>query len=836
MISSADSSSESTGSGELLLNLNGTQFRLQNVIYAPSIKVNILSTNRLLKDHNITYDNSLGHCLRNQSTLLATADISSGIPVIDTANPHAFYAESSHKPISMELAHRRLGHVSKELVRKTVDHSTGLSIGKADYDNCDSCNAGQMKATSLPKQATNRRSETPLEMIHMDLIEMPVASLNNKFRYLLTITDDYSRYTWSYGLCEKSIETVWPKWLALVERQVPGLILRRIRSDNGGEFVKMNNIWENHGIEVQFSIAYAHNQNGVAERTNQDILVHIRSVLAETNLPHKLWYEIAISMTYLRTIRPHRLLKRTPYETLFNRKPHLAHLRAIGSRTTALIPKEGRENKLQSVTVIGRLVGYEGTNQYRMWDPQRDKIVWVRDVKINESDTEYVESNSIGQKKPAELPEGLSIPQSASEETEIHDGARNDRISVSREIREEQQNEDDVQSPDGVTSSPYQRTASHEDNLNSLSTDINDLIDTYAGVEEGESHDAKDAEYHSIDPRTPNRDSEAENRRSQRHFKPSLKLRENQIPLEEVPSTHVLTALTLALSDDPKTYEEAIKRSDHARWDDSMKRELKALESNQTWQVVPRTRVPANMKILRGRYIYKRKRDGRYKARWVVKGFEQVEGMDYQETFAAVARAESYRMLIAIAVLMGFNVESLDVDTAFLYGKIDHELYIELPPNAENPNNLFCGRLNKSLYGLKQAPRIWARTLYATLHKLGFERLKCEHSIFYKKDLIIAVYVDDLLIIGRNSEAITQFKQEFAKHYDIKDMGPAEDYLGIQLIRNGSESILLSQKAYFEKKFFRSSIWPTRIHALHLFKKEREFQRRMMNRYIQMNG
>ena len=87
-------------------------------------------------------------------------------------------------------------------------------------------------------------------MVHLDLMEMPVASLNDDFRYLLTITDDYSRYTWSYGLREKSIEAVWPKWLALVERQVSGPTLKRIRTDNGGEFIKMNNTWENNGIEV----------------------------------------------------------------------------------------------------------------------------------------------------------------------------------------------------------------------------------------------------------------------------------------------------------------------------------------------------------------------------------------------------------------------------------------------------------------------------------------------------------------------------------------------------------------------------------------------------------
>ncbi|KAF7506654.1 hypothetical protein GJ744_011586 [Endocarpon pusillum] len=98
-VSSADSSSESTGSGEFNLSLNGMNFTLKNVIYVPSIKVNILSTNRLLRDHKISYTNAAGHCLYKQSILLARADASNGLPVILTGYPQASYAESTHKPI-----------------------------------------------------------------------------------------------------------------------------------------------------------------------------------------------------------------------------------------------------------------------------------------------------------------------------------------------------------------------------------------------------------------------------------------------------------------------------------------------------------------------------------------------------------------------------------------------------------------------------------------------------------------------------------------------------------------------------------------------------------------
>ena len=133
-------------------------------------------------------------------------------------------------------------------------------------------------------------------------------------------------------------------------------------------------------------------------------------------------------------------------------------------------------------------------------------------------------------------------------------------------------------------------------------------------------------------------------------------------------------------------------------------------------------------------------------------------------------------------MLKGFGIESLNVDTAFLYGKIDHKIYVKLPLNATllgGSKGPFCGLFKKSLYGLKQAPRIWARTLYLTLKEFGFKRMVYEHSIFYGDDLIIAIYVDDLLIIGRTLEAIAEFKRKFRERYRIKDIGPIKDYLGI---------------------------------------------------------
>jgi hypothetical protein len=156
-----------------------------------------------------------------------------------------------------------------------------------------------------------------------------------------------------------------------------------------------------------------------------------------------------------------------------------------------------------------------------------------------------------------------------------------------------------------------------------------------------------------------------------------------------------------------------------------------------------------------------------------------------------VVRTDSYRCLIAIAAFFGLSIETVDIDLAFLYGQIDYDIYTELP-TAMFDAYLVC-KLLKSLYGLKQALRIWYETLQKALNAMGMHQLESDTSVFGKKQshrvhdtifvgptLIILVHVDDILMVGL-PEAIKTFKQVFAKEFKIKDIGPAKDYLGIEI-------------------------------------------------------
>jgi hypothetical protein len=132
-----------------------------------------------------------------------------------------------------------------------------------------------------------------------------------------------------------------------------------------------------------------------------------------------------------------------------------------------------------------------------------------------------------------------------------------------------------------------------------------------------------------------------------------------------------------------------------------MEKQLELLRKAGTWELCIRSDVPVHHRILKGRWVYTVKRNGLYKARWVVKGYEQVKSIDFQKTFAAVAKTDIYRLLLALAVMLDWEIHSWDIDNAFLYRDIDGDIYIELPQGFGEGNSESVGKLLKSLYSLK---------------------------------------------------------------------------------------------------------------------------------------
>ena len=207
------------------------------------------------------------------------------------------------------------------------------------------------------------------------------------------------------------------------------------------------------------------------------------------------------------------------------------------------------------------------------------------------------------------------------------------------------------------------------------------------------------------------------------------------------------------------------------------------------------------------------KANGHFKARLVTKGFTQVQGIDYEETFSLVSRYESIRYILAHAALLDWEIEAMDVKTAFLYGELKEEIYMEQPEGfvVKGQEKKVC-KIVKSIYGLKQAGRVWYELMADTLRKkLGFEQIHSDAGVYVphqrggnQTKIILILYVDDLLLMGNNLSMINKIKKKLGEAYHMKDLGAAQSYLGIQITRHRThQHIWIDQETYIDSALSR---------------------------------
>jgi hypothetical protein len=192
----------------------------------------------------------------------------------------------------------------------------------------------------------------------------------------------------------------------------------------------------------------------------------------------------------------------------------------------------------------------------------------------------------------------------------------------------------------------------------------------------------------------------------------------------------------------------------------------------------------------------------RNKARLVSKGYSQVEGLDFGETYEPVARLESIRILLAYATYHGFKLYQMDVKSVFLNGPIKKEVYVEQPPgfeDSEYPNHVY--KLSKALYGLKQAPRSWYECLRDFLITNGFKVGKVDPTLFTKtitNNLFVCqIYVDDIIFGSTNKSTCEEFSRIMIQKFEMSMMGEFKYFIGFQ-VKQLQEGTFISQTKYIQ--------------------------------------
>jgi hypothetical protein len=258
---------------------------------------------------------------------------------------------------------------------------------------------------------------------------------------------------------------------------------------------------------------------------------------------------------------------------------------------------------------------------------------------------------------------------------------------------------------------------------------------------------------------------------------------------------------------EPSTIQDSKTQSDWAQWKDTVNMELKSLDEARTWDIVQQ---PKNKNVVSSKWVFKIKRNAageidKYKARLVARGFTQVYGVDYYETYAPVAHLASLRLILAIAARQDWDVDVFDFHSAFLNGKLyaDEEIYIELSPGVDLGGKDDVAKLRVVLYGPEQGALKWYKCLCGELTELGFKRMESDWGVFtahIDNDLLIlAAHIDDCTITGSSKELIQQFKSEIASWFRITDLGPINWLLGMKVTRNReARTISLLQETFIE--------------------------------------
>ena len=245
-----------------------------------------------------------------------------------------------------------------------------------------------------------------------------------------------------------------------------------------------------------------------------------------------------------------------------------------------------------------------------------------------------------------------------------------------------------------------------------------------------------------------------------------------------------ITLVASITNSEPSSFQEAANKQ---VWREAMVEEYDSIIRNDVWEVVSR---PKGKSVETSKWIYKVKFAAddnieKHKARFAARGFSQVESIDYDKTFAPVARNTSIRTIMAIAAEMGWRIHQMDVKTAFLNGILEEEVYIEQPQGfAVSGRDTHVCRLRKVIYGLKQAPRAWYSRIDTYLQDLGFEESEVDPNLYYLVDgedlIILVVYVNDLFIT-RADKLIGKCKVDLAAEFEMKDIGLMHYFISMEV-------------------------------------------------------
>jgi hypothetical protein len=786
------SSIQAVGIGTLrLVVARGIHVTLDNVLFIPTATVRLISVSALCSAHRCIASFDATNCWvqsRNGTRMLSGTLTSRRLYALSGGQLSAEHAYMSNLTPTLHSWHRRLGHANFRAVYNLArsGNAIGMPIDlSAVPPKCDDCILGKQTRSSVPKVRTGSRASRKLGIVHVDLMEHPDTVSATGNRYIMDIIDDFSSYAWAIPLATKSDAFPALQAWALAREVESGLKVGIFRSDNGELKTDSMREWLlSRGSQHQFTAPYTSAQNGRVERLHRTLMGKARAMRISCNVPVNRWDEFVLTACYLSNRTPVVSQENhTPFERWYGHKPNLSHLREIGCRAFVLI--QNRHNpKVYSRSVECVLIGYSlDSKAYRCYHRTSHKVFVSYHVS-------FIESHQLGTPSPA-VPTEQPIPPTDTP-TPFPAVTIEDVPDVNAPTSPP------PPLPPNNTGPPRRSTRVPVPSARRCAMEGK----PYVSPTQRAVLDALDAADRVL-PTAANTHATEDTLTA---------ISEEELTTLAAVFAAMPDNLEHEQSDDPTTYSEAMASEHASDWTTALTEEFNALRELGVYKLVPRSTVPSGRKIMRGRPVFKLKRDQhgkavRFKARYVCRGYSAVWGQDYTKTSAPTARLESFRVLTHLGAALDWEIDQIDIKTAFLHGLLesDEVCYMYQPEGfVEVGKEDWVWELQKGLYGMKQGGLVWNRTMNEAMLAWGFKRLKCEHCIYFRRTdlgiLLVAVHVDDFLTVGSTKGAISHFKNQLRTKWSVSDLGNARFCLGIALERDRTHrTISLSQTALIDR-------------------------------------
>ncbi|GKB50376.1 retrovirus-related pol polyprotein from transposon TNT 1-94 [Tanacetum coccineum] len=736
-----------------------TGLDFENVYFVKELKFNLFSVSQMCDKKNSVLFNdtecivlSPNFKLTDESHVLLKVPRKNNMYSVDLKNivPKGGLTCLFAKATSdeSELWHRRLGHINFKTMNKLVKGNLVRGLPSKLFENnqtCVACQKGKQHRASCKSKTVSSISQ-PLHMLHMDLFGPTFVKSLMKKMYCLVVTDDYSRFSWVFFLATKDETSgILKSFITGVENLIDQRV-KVIRCDNGTEFKnkEMNQFCERKGIKREFSVARTPQQNGVAERKNRTLIEAARTMLADSKLPTTFWAEAVNTACYVQNrvlvTKPHN---KTPYELFLGRKPALGFMRPFGCPVTILNTID-HLGKFDGKADEGFFVGYSiNSKAFRVFNSRTRIVEENLHVQFSENTPNIAGSGPNWLFDIDALTKSMNYkPVVAGNQSNGNAGTKAcDDAGKAR--METVPGKDYILLPLWTADPPFSQSSKSSPNagFKPLGDDEKKKEDNVNNT--NNVNVASTNEVNAVGGKT-------------------------SIELPDDPNMPALEDIVYSDHDEDVGAEADMNNLDafilDPNWIEAMQEELLQFKLQEVWTLVD---LPNGKRAIGTKWVFKNKKDEigiviKNKARLVAQGYTQEEGIDYDEVFVPVARIKAIRLLLAYASFKDFVVYQMDVKSAFLYGKIEEEVYVCQPPRFEDPD--FPDRVykvEKALYGLHQAPRAWYETLSTYLLDNGFQRGKIDKTLFIRRDKGLQVKQKEDRIFISQDKYVTEILKKF---------------------------------------------------------------------------